>query len=67
MSGNLLPDSHLPADMVYHYKGAYTLIIFIVAFLKTGRTATVFTTDPPHVGEWSTRERLYIFVTYFTT
>lgn len=25
MSRNILSDSHLPADMVYHHKGAHTL------------------------------------------
>jgi hypothetical protein len=37
MSGNLLPDSHLPADMVYHYKGAHILIILVCRVLKTGK------------------------------
>jgi len=35
MSGNLLPDSHLPADMVNHYKGARILIILVCRILKT--------------------------------
>lgn len=39
---------------------------YFVAFLNLERMVTVFTTDLPHVGEWSIRGRLYIFVTYFT-
>jgi hypothetical protein len=43
-----------------------SLSSWFVAFLNPGRTATVSTTDLRHVGEWSIRGRLYIFVTYFT-
>ena len=35
MSGNRLPDSHLPADMVYHYKGTHILMILVFRMLKT--------------------------------
>ena len=35
MYGNLLPDSHLPADMVYNYKGAHILVILVCRILKT--------------------------------
>ena len=66
MSGNLFPDSYIPADMVYHYKGAHIPIILVCRILKPGRTVTVSTTDLLHVGEWSIRGRLYIFVIYFT-
>ena len=45
----------------------HTSLLSSVIFLKPGRTVTVSTTDPPHVGEWSIRGRLYVFVTYFTT
>jgi len=34
MSGNLLTDSHLPADMVYHYEGAHILITLFCRILK---------------------------------
>ena len=35
MYGNLLPDCHLSADMVYNYKGAHTLIILVCRIPKT--------------------------------
>ncbi len=38
MSGNLLSDTHLPADMVYHHKGAYILIVFICSILITWKS-----------------------------
>jgi hypothetical protein len=35
MYGNLLPDSHLTADMVYNYEGAHILITLVRRIPKT--------------------------------